>query len=74
MRILNAPLHPFDYTAAIDEMRAAVARYHEAAAGRIDFGPLLDDLTALGTDLRRWRAEAEARVAGTARCRPNVDA
>ena len=33
VRILNAPLHPFDYTAAIDEVRAAVARYHQAAAG-----------------------------------------
>ena len=34
VRILNAPLHPFDYAAAVDEMRAAVARYHEAAGGR----------------------------------------
>ncbi len=46
VRILNAPLHPFDYTAAIDEMRAAVARYHEAAGGEVDFAPLLADLDA----------------------------
>ena len=34
VRIVNAPLHPFDYAAAMEEMRAAVARYQEAAARR----------------------------------------
>jgi N-acetylated-alpha-linked acidic dipeptidase len=63
VRIVNAPLHPFDYGAAIDEIRAAVSRYHEAAAGEVDFAPLLADLTALGTLCAGWRARAEARVA-----------
>ena len=53
VRILNAPLHPFDYAAAVDEMRAAVAQYHEAAAGEVDFSPLVDDLAALGPAMRR---------------------
>ncbi len=63
VRILNAPLHPFDYTAAIDEMRAAVARYQEAAAGEVDFAPLVGDLAALGPACAAWRARAEASVA-----------
>ena len=62
VRILNAPLHPFDYTAAIDEVRAAVARYHEAAAGEVDFAPLLADLDAAATACADWRARAEAVV------------
>jgi N-acetylated-alpha-linked acidic dipeptidase len=63
VRILNAPLHPFDYRAAIDEITAAVTRYHEAAGGEVDFAPLLADLTALGTACAGWRARAEASVA-----------
>jgi hypothetical protein len=65
VRILNAPLHPFDYTTAIDEVRAAVARYHEAAAGAIDFAPLVADLTALGATCADWRSRAEAAVAAS---------
>jgi N-acetylated-alpha-linked acidic dipeptidase len=63
VRILNAPLHPFDYRAAIDEIKAAVTSYHEAAGGEVDFAPLLADLTALGTACVGWRARAEASVA-----------
>ena len=37
VRILNAPLHPFDYAAAVDEMREAVAQYQHAAGGEVDF-------------------------------------
>ena len=61
VRILNAPLHPFDYTAAIDEVRAAVARYHEAAAGEVDFAPLLADLDAAGHGLRRLARAGRGR-------------
>ncbi len=62
VRILNAPLHPFDYAAAADEMRAAVASYHAAAAGAVDFAPLLADLDALAGAITAWRAKADARV------------
>jgi N-acetylated-alpha-linked acidic dipeptidase len=61
-RILNAPLHPFDYAAAVDEIRAAVTEYQRAAGGEIDFAPVLDDLAALADDIRVWRAEADARM------------
>ena len=62
VRILNAPLHPFDYAAAADEMRAAVASYHAAAAGVVDFAPLLADLDALALAITDWRARADART------------
>ena len=37
VRILNAPLHPFDYAAAVEEIRTTVAQYQQAAGGEIDF-------------------------------------
>ncbi len=64
VRILNAPLHPFDYAAAADEMRAAVTSYHAAAAGAVDFAPLLTELDALSRAITEWRSRAEARVTG----------
>lgn len=66
VRILNAPLHPFDYAAAIDEMQAAVASYHAAAAGEVDFAPLLADLAALSSAITAWQVKAEARLAAGA--------
>ena len=36
VRILNAPLHPFDYTAPLQEMADAVARYQDAAGAELD--------------------------------------
>jgi len=62
VRVLNAPLHPFDYGAAVEEMAAAVRRYHEAAGGEVDFQAIVDEMGALGQAIRRWRADAEARV------------
>ena len=62
VRIVNAPLHPFDYAAAVDEIRGAVAQYQQAAGGEIDFGPILDLLTSLGNDIRNWRVAAAAQI------------
>ena len=62
LRVLNAPLHPFDYSAAVDEIRQAVQHYHSAAAGDVDFAPLLSDLGSLASDIGAWREEAEAHV------------
>ncbi len=64
IRIVNAPLHPFDYAAAIDEIRAAVEQYHKAAAGEIDLEPIVDDLVELRSDIRTWRSMAESRLRG----------
>lgn len=61
IRAVNAPLYPFDYAAAIDEIVAAVRQYHAAAAGAVDLQPVLDDLDALRAAYVRWRADAEGR-------------
>ena len=37
VRIVNAPLHPFDYAAAVEEITRRVAQYQEAAGGEVDF-------------------------------------
>jgi N-acetylated-alpha-linked acidic dipeptidase len=70
VRVLNAPLHPFDYTAAVDEMAAAVAGYRDRAAGEVDLGPIVDDLAALRQQIAAWRAGAERRVAAGGDRRP----
>jgi hypothetical protein len=62
VRILNSPLHPFDYGAAAEEMRDVVRQYHASAKGEIDLQPVVDELTSLAADVRRWRDDAEARV------------
>jgi len=62
VRILNAPLHPFDYALAAEEMRDVVSKYHAAAGGEVDLQPVIEDLGALAADLRAWRADAEARL------------
>ena len=63
IRTVNAPLYPFDYGAAIDEIGAAVRQYHVAAAGDVDFRSVLDDVEALRGEYVRWRTRAEARAA-----------
>lgn len=62
VRILNAPLHPFDYAAAVDEIRAAVEHYQHAAREDVDFGPILAELSLVADEWRRWRSAAEARI------------
>jgi N-acetylated-alpha-linked acidic dipeptidase len=62
VRILNAPLHPFDYAAAAEDARAVVERYDRAAGGEVDLSPLVADLSALAAAIARWRADAEARL------------
>lgn len=65
VRLLNAPLHPFDYAAAVAEMRAAVATYHDAAKDYVDLSPVLADLYALEPALTEWRTRSAA-AAGAA--------
>ena len=55
IRIVNAPLHPFDYAAAVDEIHAAIAQYQKAGAGEVDFGP---DSPGLDGASRRYRSVA----------------
>ena len=66
VRVLNAPLHPFDYTAAVDEIRSVVEGYHKAAGGQVDLNPIVKDLAVLRDEIAAWRAASEARVRGQA--------
>lgn len=65
VRLVNAPLHPFDYAAAVAEMRAAVSVYHDAAAGHVDLSRVLADLYTIERALSDWRTTAAA-AAGAA--------
>jgi hypothetical protein len=64
IRIVNAPLHPFDHAIAIDEIRVAIEEYHKAAKGEVDFEPIIADLIELRSDVRTWQSIAESRLRG----------
>src|SRR5262249_57774905 len=77
VRIVNAPLHPFDYAAAIDEIQSTVSQYQTAASGEVDFNAVLDALSQLGPALRAWQSRAAATIAtapGDAALRRRVNA
>ena len=65
VRIVNAPLHPFDYTEALAEMGDALAKYQDAAAGEADLSSVSAALTSVAEAMRAWRADVDARVAAT---------
>jgi len=62
VRVVNAPVYPFDYSAAIDEIATAVADYAARAKGRIDLDPVLRDLEMVNAAYVRWRADADRRA------------
>ena len=62
VRILNAPVHPFDYTAPLKEMADAVARYQDAAGGEIDLSSVATALGSVSAALAVWRRDADRRV------------
>jgi len=64
LRLLNAPVYPFDYTATIEEMAGGIALFQAAAPG-IDLQPLLDDLSTLRSAVARFQDEAPERVRRT---------
>jgi hypothetical protein len=62
VRIVNAPVYPFDYAAAVEEVRTTIEQYQKAAGGEVDFSALVADLASLGPEISEWRRESEARV------------
>ena len=62
VRILNAPIHPFDYLAALEEMADALARYQDAVAQEADLSSVADELARTRAAVGRWQAEARAHV------------
>ena len=59
LRTLNAPFHPFDYRATVDDIRRLVRGYDEAAGGKFDFSPALAELDSLEQTLERFYAQVE---------------
>ena len=64
VRVVNSPLHPFDYAAAVDEIRSVVEEYQKAAGGEVDLTPIVKDLAVLRDEIAAWRSASEARVRG----------
>lgn len=62
-RTANAPLHPFDYTAAVLEIGAAIQRYQAAAERELNLGPISRELGELRRAVGAWQASAAAAVA-----------
>ncbi len=58
LRVLNAPLVPFDWTRTTAEFRATLDRYQQAAGEHFDFGPAHAALDALEVALDRFYATA----------------
>jgi N-acetylated-alpha-linked acidic dipeptidase len=62
VRALNAPMYPFDYAAAIDEIAGAVAGYNSRASGEVDLSPIVADLDRLKRAYATWRSRVEPRT------------
>ena len=62
-RVVNAPMYPFDYAAAVDEIAAAAGQYRDRAAGEVDLAPVIDDLARLKQAILDWRSAAERAIA-----------
>lgn len=54
LRTLNAPVHPFDFRAEIDDIRHHLQNYAEAASGAFDFAPSFAALDSLHESLDRF--------------------
>lgn len=54
LRLLNAPVHPFDFRATVREIEAHVHRYQEAAGEAFDLRPALQAAGMLLTALDRF--------------------
>ncbi len=58
LRVLNAPLHPFDWRATTREFGQTLDRYQSAAGGAFDFGPSRAAIDALDAALERFYGAA----------------
>lgn len=58
LRVLNAPLLPFDWRATTAEFRRTLDRYDKAAGGAFDFGPSREAVEELDEALERFYGAA----------------
>jgi N-acetylated-alpha-linked acidic dipeptidase len=61
LRVLQAPLHPFDWTRTAAEFRETLDRYDAAAGGHFDFAPAQAALSELEGALRAFYERAPGR-------------
>jgi hypothetical protein len=62
VHIANAAIYPFDYTAPVLEMGAAVQRYQAAAGNELDLGGVSQDLARLRRAIGAWRSDADTEL------------
>ncbi|MGH9174562.1 MAG: M28 family metallopeptidase, partial [Vicinamibacterales bacterium] len=74
LRTLNAPVHPFDYRATVDDIRGHVRTYAAAAGNMFDFGPSVTALDELEGAIDRFYAVLEADPPGTVTAAQRVNA
>jgi N-acetylated-alpha-linked acidic dipeptidase len=60
VRVLNAPIHPYDLGALVQEMRDALAAYQRAAGAHFDFAPAAQALGVLQDAVREFTARCAA--------------
>jgi N-acetylated-alpha-linked acidic dipeptidase len=60
LRVLNAPLHPFDWRNTMREFRTTIERYQAAAGDTFDFAPSRAAIADLDAALTRFYAKAPA--------------
>ena len=59
-RVVNNPLHPFNFQALAGEFRETLDRYSAAAGDEVDFSPAYDSLAELETALGRLYSKTDA--------------
>lgn len=62
VKLATAPIYPFDYTAPVLEMGAAVQRYQAAAGAELNLGAVSQDLARLRRAIGAWRSDAETQL------------
>ncbi len=62
VKLATAPIYPFDYTAPVLEMGAAVQRYQAAAGAELNLGAVSQDLARLRRAIGAWRSDAETEL------------
>lgn len=58
-RVLDAPVHPFDYRRTVDSIVGYLRTYAEQAKGRLDLSPALEEANALREELDEFYGRVE---------------
>ncbi len=60
LRVLNAPVLPFDFRGVADEFAASLRDYQSAAGAAFDLGPAIEETGRLKAALERFQRHAES--------------